>query len=97
MEELNNAVIRLLNHGTGISIERKIKIGADYQHLDGFSISLNKCKKEMGSGLNPVSMASISVKNKGEVVFDGWIYSKNSSISLPKIDDYFIYLTECQK
>ena len=40
-------------------------------------------------------MAFIAVTNHHKIIYEGWIFSKNTSIALPKIDDGVIYLTSC--
>ena len=57
---------------------------------EGSFINLKECKKDIKDTLNPVSMAFISVTNHGQIIYEGWIFSKNTSIALPKIDDGLI-------
>lgn len=96
MDVFNDAKIRLLHYGTGVSTECLIKRGKANKCADNIYVSLRECKKDKEHTFNPVSMASISIKNNKNIVFEGWLFSQNSSVSSPKVEDYFFYLSECK-
>jgi rhodanese-related sulfurtransferase len=52
---------------------------------------------DLKGGMNAWRNANkhIEIKNADTVLFGGWIFSKNTSISLPKIDDQYVYLSNC--
>ena len=95
-KELSTAKIRLLEYSTGVSTEHIVKKEENWQYNDGMYIVLHNCLISKEGELNPVNMALISITNEEETIFKGWIFSKNPALSLPKIEDYFVYLTECQ-
>jgi hypothetical protein len=97
MAVFSNATVRLLQYSTGISANYTIKKGEDHKCNDNISITLRECKREQDNVLHPVNMALISISNNQNIVFEGWIFARNSSLSSPKIDDYFVYLEECGK
>ena len=96
LQSFNLARIRILDYNTGDSFDKEIKIEEKFQLTDQVSISLKECKKDDKDILNPVSMAFVTIIKDDEPTFEGWIFSKNTSVSLPKIDDKFIYLTSCK-
>lgn len=97
VEVFNGAKIRLLEYNTGISTDYEIKKSENWKYNDeGTYIILHDCQKAKEEKFNPVNMALISIINNDKTIFEGWIFSKNSALSLPKIDDHFVYLTECQ-
>lgn len=95
LKYFNLAKIRILDYNTGHSSNKELKLEENLELTDGSFINLKECKKDIKDILNPISMALISVANDNEITYEGWIFSKNTSVSLPKIDDKFIYLTSC--
>ncbi len=95
LESFNLAKIRILDYNTGHSSNKELKLEENLELTEGSFINLKECKKDIKYTLNPVSMAFISVTNHGQIIYEGWIFSKNTSIALPKIDDGLIYLTGC--
>ena len=95
-KELSAAKIRLLECNTGVSAEYTIKKEENWQYNDGTYIVLHNCLVSKGEELNPINMALISITSEEETIFKGWIFSKTPALSLPKIEDHFIYLTECR-
>ena len=93
--EFDTAKIRLLEYNTGLSTEYIIKRDENWQYNDNMYIRLHYCWISKEVALNPVNMALISVANGEKTTFKGWIFSKNFALSLPKIEDHFIYLTAC--
>ena len=95
LQSFNLAKIRILDYNTGDSLDKEIKIEEKLQLVDQVFINLKECKKDSKDILNPVSMAFITIIKDDELKFEGWIFSNNTSISLPKVDDKFVYLTSC--
>jgi hypothetical protein len=94
-EQCDSAKIRFLDYNTGISTYTTIEINAQYDFNEKITISLAECKKDPKDILNPLNFAFITIKNSDQLIFEGWIFSKNTSVSLPKVDDKYIYLSNC--
>ena len=94
-EQCDSAKIRFLDYNTGISTYTTIAINEQYDFNEKTTISLGECKKDPKDILNPLNFAFITIKNADQLIFEGWIFSKNTSVSLPKIDDKYIYLSNC--
>ena len=94
-EHCDSAKIRFLDYNTGISTYTTIAINEKYDFNEEIIISLRECKKDPKDILNPLNFAFISIKNADQLIFEGWIFSKNTSVSLPKIDDKYVYLNNC--
>ena len=94
-EQCDSAKIRFLDYNSGISTYTTIAINEKYDFNEEVIISLRECKKDPKDILNPLNFAFITIKNTDQLVFEGWIFSKNTSVSLPKIDDKYVYLSNC--
>ncbi len=94
-EQCDSAKIRFLDYNTGISTYTTITINEKYDFNEETIISLRECKKDPKDILNPLNFAFISIKNADQLIFEGWIFSKNTSVSLPKINDKYVYLNNC--
>ena len=70
-------------------------VNEEYKFNEETIIALRECKKDSKDILNPLNFAFIEIKNADKALFGGWIFSKNTSISLPKIDDQYVYLSNC--
>ena len=95
LERCDSAKIRLLNYNTGKNSYVTIVVNKEYKFNDETIIALRECKKDSKDILNPLNFAFIEIKNTDKILFEGWIFSKNTSISLPKIDDQYVYLSNC--
>jgi hypothetical protein len=95
-ESLIAAKIRLLKINTGISTEYDITKDDPFEYIQDTYITLHDCKKEKDAVLNPLHMALISIKNDDDMIFNGWIFTNNPSVSLPNINKTLLYLIECQ-
>lgn len=95
LERCDSAKIRLLNYNTGKNSYVTIVVNEEYKFNEETIIALRECKKDSKDILNPLNFAFIEIKNADTVLFGGWIFSKNTSISLPKIDDQYVYLSNC--
>ena len=85
----------MLNYNAGKNSYITIAVNEEYKFNEETIIALRECKKDSKDILNPLSFAFIEIKNADKVLFVGWIFSKNTSISLPKIDDQYVYLSNC--
>jgi hypothetical protein len=94
-EQCDSAKIRFLDYNTGISTYTTIAINEKYDFNEKITISLAECKKDPKDILNPLNFAFITIKNADQLIFEGWIFSKNTSVSLPKVDDKYVYLSSC--
>lgn len=95
LKRCHSAKLRLLDYYTGISTYVTIAIGTEYKLSTESVISLQECKKDSKDILNPLNFAFISIRDSNKLIFKGWIFSKNTSISLPKVNDKYIYLNNC--
>ncbi|MFQ3307445.1 MAG: hypothetical protein ACI8ZF_000695 [Candidatus Midichloriaceae bacterium] len=93
--KLEKANIRVLDYNTGQSKSHEINIGEIHNITEKNSIYIYKCLKEGNDVLNPLNMALISIDTEGKNVYLGWIFTKITSSSLPKINNNFIYLSNC--
>lgn len=96
MEVFNTAEIRLLEYNTGMSTNYTIKKNENWKYNDELHITLHNCWKAKEESFNAVDMALISVTNNENTIFKGWVFSKNSALSLPKIENHFLHLTACK-
>ena len=94
-EQCDSAKIRLLNYNTGKNSHVTIVVNEEYKFNEETIIALRECKKDSKDILNPLNFAFVEIKNADKVLFEGWIFSKNTSVSLPKIDDRYLYLSNC--
>lgn len=90
------AKIRLLNYNLGINIYIKLFINEEFYYKNNITITLKKCKKDSQNPFSPLHMALIFIKQDNNFFYEGWIFSQNSAFALPKIDNKFIYLTNCE-
>lgn len=94
-KQCDSAKIRFLDYNSGISTYTTIAINEKYDFNEEVIISLRECKKDPKDILNPLNFAFITIKNTDQLIFEGWIFSKNTSVSLPKINDKYVYLSSC--
>ena len=95
VKNCNFAEIRILDYNTGNSINKEIILEQNLELTDGFYIKLKKCHKDIKNIFNPVSMAFILIVKNNKIIYEGWIFSQNTAISLPRIENKFIYLNNC--
>ena len=90
------AKIRLLDYNLGINFYIKLFINEEFRYNNNIVIILQKCKKDSQNIFNPLNMALIFIKRNNQLLYKDWIFSQNSALALPKIDNKFIYLTSCE-
>ena len=96
LETYNAAKIRLLDYNIGTNTHRDLLIDEEYNYNNDISIILRECKKDSKRYFKSIKHGFNFNQKEDKVIYEGWIFSKNSAISLPKVEDKFIYLTSCE-
>lgn len=95
LQSCSTAKIRLLDYNTGVNTYIDVNTKDNYVMDEDVIISVQKCQKDSVSTLNALSSAFILIKDSQHIIFEGWIFSKNTSISLPIVNKKYVYLNYC--
>ena len=95
LSQANTLNLILLKYNIGKINHVSVKLNEE-AIFENLKIEVEHCLRESDKVLNPVNMAYIKIKNDNDtLVFNGWIFSKSSAISLPNSDGYFFFLENC--
>ena len=88
--------INVLNYKTGEVNKKKIKLKKNIKIDRDVYIKINKCCKDNNNKFNPTKIALINITKSKKKIFQGWIFSYNTSITVPQINEKLIYLEKCE-
>ena len=92
LEIHNQAQIMLVHRNTGQY--QKISLFSEREHLfNNIRIQLYYCFNNNSNF--PTHIAYLSIHQKGFKTSQGWLFSRETSLSFPQLTDYFILLLSC--
>ena len=92
LQETKLAPIKIIQYNTGEQ-HRIIAKKNTTSVIKKISINLKYCLYEKNTTLYPIYIAYIQLIKQDKTLFQGWIFSQLSSITLPNDDGYFFFVT----
>ena len=92
LQEIKLVPIKIIQYNTGEHhniIIKKNTISISKQ----ISINLKYCLYEKDNTLYPIYIAYVHLKKQHKTLFQGWIFSQLSSITLPNSNGYFFFIS----